>query len=108
MEGITRDTLLSPQDKLTEEEIQEIKSSWNRIISDKSGEHGVNIFMGLFKSYPEIRGQYFQPLSTLSEAELRSSPKLQGHGSGVVLAITQIVNGLENPVSRDVVMVETY
>ena len=35
-----------------------------------------------------------------SEEELRTSPKLQGHGSGFVLAITQIVNGLDNPVKN--------
>ena len=35
-----------------------------------------------------------------SEDELRVSPRLQSHASGVLLGITQIVNGLDSPVSH--------
>ena len=35
----------------------------------------------------------------MCEEELRSSPRLQSHASGVLLGVTQIVNGLENPVN---------
>ena len=42
------------------------------------------------------RGQ--SPL--FSEDELRVSPRLQSHASGVLLGITQIVNGLDSPVSH--------
>ena len=35
-----------------------------------------------------------------SEEELRVSPRLQSHASGVLLGITQIVNGLDSPVSH--------
>ena len=52
-----------------------------------------------FKQYPEVRGQYFGFLTNLNEEELRKSPRLHSHASGVVLGVTQIINGLENPVS---------
>ena len=55
-------------------------------------------FVRFFKTYPEIRSQYFVFLNNLSEEEMRISPRLQSHASGVVLGITQIINGLENPV----------
>ena len=55
-------------------------------------------FIRFFKTYPEIRSQYFVFLNNLSEEEMRISPRLQSHASGVVLGITQIINGLENPV----------
>ena len=51
-----------------------------------------------FKTYPEMKTQYFGFLTSLSEEELRNSPRLQSHASGVLLGITHIVNGLENPV----------
>ena len=35
-----------------------------------------------------------------SEDELRVSPRLQSHASGVLLGITQIVNGLDSQVSH--------
>ena len=31
---------------------------------------------------------------------MRNSPRLHSHASGVVLGITQIINGLDNPVSK--------
>ena len=46
-----------------------------------------------------MKTQYFGFLNSLSEEELRNSPRLQSHASGVLLGITHIVNGLENPVS---------
>jgi hypothetical protein len=52
-----------------------------------------------FKLNPEIRCQYFGFLAGLSDEEMRLSPWLIQHASGVVLGVTQIVNGLENPVS---------
>jgi len=81
---------------LTEEEITEIQSTWKSIISDKTSEHGVNILIRFFKNYPEYKAQYFQNLNTLSEDELRESPKLRSHGAGFVLAITQIISDLDN------------
>jgi len=57
------------------------------------------IFIRFFKTYPEIKAQYFGFLNSLCEEELRSSPRLQSHASGVLLGVTQIVNGLENPVN---------
>ena len=51
-----------------------------------------------FKLNPEIRSQYFGFLAGLSDEEMRLSPWLIQHASGVVLGVTQIVNGLENPV----------
>jgi hypothetical protein len=52
-----------------------------------------------FKLYPEIRGQYFGFLAGMTEEEMLLSPRFNQHASGVVLGISQIVNGLENPVS---------
>ena len=46
-----------------------------------------------------MKAQYFGFLNSLSEEELRTSPRLQSHASGVLLGVTQIVNGLENPVN---------
>ena len=46
-----------------------------------------------------MRGQFFLMLSSFNEEELRLSPRLHSHASGVVLGITQIINGLENPVN---------
>ena len=46
-----------------------------------------------------MKSQYFGFLNSLSEEELRNSPRLQSHASGVLLGITHIVNGLENQVS---------
>ena len=40
------------------------------------------------------------PSPLFSEDELRVSPRLQSHASGVLLGITQIVNGLDSPVSH--------
>ena len=45
-----------------------------------------------------MKTQYFGFLTSLSEEELRNSPRLQSHASGALLGITHIVNGLENPV----------
>ena len=44
-------------------------------------------------------GQYFGFLANLSDDELRVSPRLTSHASGVVLGVTHIINGLENPVT---------
>ena len=66
-----------------------------------------------FKHYPEVRSQYFGFVMGLSEVigweseydtntrlkdEMRLSPRLNQHASGVVLGVTQIINGLYNPV----------
>ena len=45
-----------------------------------------------------MKVQYFGFLNSLSEEELRISPRLLSHASGVLLGVTQIINGLENPV----------
>ena len=45
-----------------------------------------------------MKVQYFGFLNSLSEEELRISPRLMSHASGVLLGVTQIINGLENPV----------
>ena len=80
------------------DEINEIKKSWSRSILDNTALHGMNIFIKFFKLYPEIRGQYFGFLANLTEEELRKSPRLTSHASGVILGVTHIINGLENPV----------
>ena len=49
-------------------------------------------------TFKTISGQYFGFLSNMSDAELRESPRLTSHASGVVLGVTHIINGLENPV----------
>ena len=51
-----------------------------------------------FKTYPEVKTQYFGFATSLTEEELRASPRLQSHVSGVVLGITHIINGLESSV----------
>ena len=66
---------------------------------DDPGSHGVNIFLRFFKLYPEIRGQMFGFLANMTEEELQASPRLRAHASGVILGITHIITGLENPVS---------
>ena len=58
----------------------------------------LNFFFSFFKTYPEIRTQYFGFLNNLNEEELEKSPRLHSHASGVVLGVSQIINGLENPV----------
>ena len=37
-------------------------------------------------------------MSASSQEEMRLSPRLNQHASGVVLGVTQIINGLYNPV----------
>ncbi|XP_023321165.1 globin-like [Eurytemora carolleeae] len=81
---------------LTREEICEIKSGWVTIVGEDTGGHGINIFLRMFKHYPEFRSQYFGFLATLREDELRKSPRLNSHASGVLLGVTQIINGLDN------------
>ena len=81
-------------------EINDIKTSWTRSILDNTALHGMNIFIKFFKLYPEIRGQYFGFLANLTEEELRKSPRLTSHASGVILGVTHIINGLENPVKN--------
>ena len=49
-------------------------------------------------TFKTISGQYFGFLANMSDAELRESPRLTSHASGVVLGVTHIINGLENPV----------
>ena len=44
-------------------EIQDVKRSWNEVIKDESGEHGINIFIEFFKQYPEMKTTYFPTLS---------------------------------------------
>ena len=51
-----------------------------------------------FKKYPELRNQYFGFLVNMTEEEMLKSPRLNAVGSGMVLGVTQIINGLENPV----------
>ena len=80
-------------------EIVEIKQSWTDSILDDPVSHGVNIFLQFFKLYPEIRGQMFGFLANMTEEELQASPRLRAHASGVILGITHIITGLENPVS---------
>ena len=80
-------------------EIVEIKQSWTDSILDDPVSHGVNIFLQFFKLYPEIRGQMFGFLANMTEEELQASPRLRAHASGVIMGITHIITGLENPVS---------
>ena len=80
-------------------EIVEIKQSWADSILDDPVSHGVNIFLRFFKLYPEIRGQMFGFLTNMSEEELQASPRLRAHASGVIMGVTHIITGLENPVS---------
>ena len=58
------------------------------------------IILRFFKTYPEMKTQYFGFVTSLSEEELRNSPRLQSHVSGVILGITHIINGLESSVRR--------
>ena len=81
-------------------EIVEIKQSWADAILDDPVSHGVNIFLRFFKLYPEIRGQMFGFLANMTEEELQASPRLRAHASGVIMGVTHIITGLENPVSR--------
>ena len=81
-------------------EINDIKKRWTSSITDNTALHGMNIFIKFFKLYPEIRGQYFGFLANLTEEELRKSPRLTSHASGVILGVTHIINGLENPVKN--------
>ena len=37
----------------------------------------------------------------MSEEELRASPRLTSHAGGVMLGVTHIITGLENPVTGD-------
>ena len=80
-------------------EIVEIKQSWADAILDDPVSHGVNIFLRFFKLYPEIRGQMFGFLANMTEEELQASPRLRAHASGVIMGVTHIITGLENPVS---------
>jgi len=82
---------------LSREEIHEIKCSWNSVIGEDSGRHGIDILIEFFKHYPEVRSQYFGFVMGLTEEEMRLSPRLNQHASGVVLGVTQIINGLYNP-----------
>ena len=58
------------------------------------------IFLSFFKKYPELRNQHFGFLVNMSEEEMLKSPRLSAVGSGMVLGVTQIINGLENPVNN--------
>ena len=80
-------------------EVVEIKQSWADSILDDPVSHGVNIFLRFFKLYPEIRGQMFGFLTNMTEEELQASPRLRAHASGVIMGVTHIITGLENPVS---------
>ena len=82
-------------------EITEIKESWTISILEDSVHHGTNIFLKFFKLYPEIRGGIFGFLANMSEDELRASPRLTSHAGGVMLGVTHIITGLENPVTGD-------
>ena len=53
-----------------------------------------------FKKYPELRNQHFGFLANMNEEEMLKSPRLSAVGSGMVLGVTQIINGLENPVNN--------
>ena len=79
-------------------EITEIKESWTISILEDSVHHGTNIFLKFFKLYPDIRGGMFGFLANMSEEELRASPRLRSHAGGVMLGVTHIITGLDNPV----------
>ena len=76
----------------------EIKQSWTNSILDEPVGHGVNIFLRFFKLYPDIRGTKFGFLANMTEEELQASPRLRAHASGVIMGVTHIITGLENPV----------
>ena len=38
----------------------------------------------------------------MSEDELRASPRLTSHAGGVMLGVTHIITGLENPVTGNI------
>ena len=58
----------------------------------------LNAFCSFFKKFPELRNQHFGFLVNMNEEEMLQSPRLNAVGSGMVLGVTQIINGLENPV----------
>ena len=94
---------------MTRAEIIDVKMSWNNVIRNETGGHGISIllrraaapnFSRFFKLFPEVRVQYFSFLAGLTEQELMASPRLNQHASGLILGVTQIINGLSSPVSR--------
>ena len=44
-------------------------------------------------------------MSASSQEEMRLSPRLNQHASGVVLGVTQIINGLYNPVIITIIII---
>ena len=66
-----------------------------------------NFFISFFKTYPEMRTQYFGFLNNLNEEELKRSPRLHSHASGVLLGVSQIINGLENPVRYTLFLIKS-
>ena len=46
-----------------------------------------------------MSGQHFGFLANMSQEELRASPRLTSHAGGVMLGVTHIITGLENPVT---------
>ena len=94
---------------MTRAEIIDVKMSWNNVIGNETGGHGISILLRraaapnlprFFKLFPEVRVQYFSFLAGLTDSELMASPRLNQHASGLILGVTQIINGLSSPVSR--------
>ena len=61
------------------------------------------VFSGLTEVLNTVWSHHHQHhhhhLSITNQEEMRLSPLLNQHASGVVLGITQIINGLDNPVT---------
>ncbi|KAH3857697.1 globin-like [Dreissena polymorpha] len=72
-----------------------IATSW-AVMMENPTENGVEMFVRLFKNYPDVQG-HFAKLSTLSVEELKRSPVLIAHAQKALAAINHLVDSLDEP-----------
>ncbi|KAK3854693.1 hypothetical protein Pcinc_038843, partial [Petrolisthes cinctipes] len=58
--------------------------------------HGVNFFLRLFREHPQIQTR-FRGFDGKSEAELKTSKRLVAHATTVMMAITSLVDNIDDP-----------
>lgn len=57
--------------------------------------HGVNFFLAMFEAEPELQTR-FKGFAGKSKAELRNSKRLVAHGTTVLMAISSLVDNLDD------------
>ncbi|XP_076041209.1 globin-like [Oratosquilla oratoria] len=79
---------------LTPRQKQAIRDTWSLVVPDMKT-HGVNFFMALFQTHPHLQNR-FRGFKGKTIEELRVNKRLVAHGSTVLMAVTSLVDNLDD------------